>query len=406
MKVLNATEFYSERGGGVRSHLTQKGHISCQLGHEHIVVAPGPRDSDERLTGEPLRVGGAAPRIIRIAGPPLPYDGTYHLLWRVDKLRSIAMRESPDVLEIDSPYAAAAACLSVPRRYFGVRTFVWHADFIDTYLRVMLERRARLSAKTATFLLEPLWSMVRRIAARCDATFVAAKWIEEKLRFHGVERVLLLPFGVERRAFSPFARSDSVRSALLGDLSHVPGAALLVGVGRFAVEKRWDVVLQAFEMVQRDTPSVLTLFGDGPERPVLEAHARRLGGSVRFMGFERDRTKLAAALASADVLVHGCPYETFGFAVAEAMSAGLPQVVPNEGGAAELADGASSERYLAGDAAACARAIRKMLARVRRDRHSLQRDAVRAASKIPGVRDQFETTYETYARLLRDRRSP
>src|SRR5580692_5494699 len=175
VKVLNATEFYSERGGGVRGHLTQKGHVSCQLGHAHIVVAPGPRDSDEPVVTQPLLFGGAAPRVIRIAGPPLPYDPTYHLLWRVDKLRAIVRRECPDVLEIDSPYAAAAACLSAPRRDFGVRTFVWHADFIDTYLRVMLEGHARVSARAASLVLEPIWSMVRRIAARCDATFVAAR---------------------------------------------------------------------------------------------------------------------------------------------------------------------------------------------------------------------------------------
>jgi alpha-1,6-mannosyltransferase len=403
MKVLSATEFYSERGGGVRSHLTHKGHVSCQLGHEHVVVAPGPRDCDEPVASEPLQVGRAAPRVLRIAGPPLPYDPTYHLLWRLDKLRSIAVRESPDVLEIDSPYAAAAACLSVPRRHFGVRTFVWHADFIDTYLRVMLERGARTPRKAATVLLEPLWSMVRFIASRCDATFVAAKWMEEKLVFHGVPRVLRLPFGVERSAFSPLARSDAVRGALLAEYSGPPGAALLVGVGRFAVEKQWEVVLDAFEAVRKDTPCVLALFGDGPERPAIEARARALGGGVRLMGFERDRGKLAAALASADVLVHGCPYETFGFAVAEAMSVGLPSVVPDAGGAAELVDGAFSERYVAGDAAACARAIRRMLARVRVDRQTVRTDAVRAASKIPSIREQFEATYEVYARLLRDR---
>jgi alpha-1,6-mannosyltransferase len=306
----------------------------------------------------------------------------------------------PDVLEIHSPYVAAAACLSVSRRHFGVRTFVWHSDFIDTYLRVMLERNAGLRRETATVLLEPLWGMVRLIASRCDATLVAAKWVEDKLVSHGVPRVLRLPFGVERGAFSPSARRDAIRQDLLGD--H-PGASLLVGVGRFAVEKRWDVVLDAFEAVRRETPCVLALFGDGPERAAIEARARDTGG-LRVMGFETDRTKLASALASADLLVHGCPYETFGFAVAEAMSSGLPAVVPDAGGAAELADDTWAERYVAGDATSCARAIRRMLARIDSEgRESLQGHAVRAARRLPTVRQQFEAGYEAYARILRDR---
>jgi alpha-1,6-mannosyltransferase len=399
VKVLNVTEFYSERGGGVRSHLTLKGQVSCQLGHEHVIVAPGPIDKDERLREQ---------RVIRIAGPALPYDPTYHLLWRVDKVRSIVKREAPDVLEIDSPYAAAASCLSVPRECFGVRTFVWHSDFIDTYLQAALVERAGVSRTTASAVLEPVWSVVRSIASRCDATLVAAKWIEAKLKGHGLPRVVRVPFGIERSAFSPSRRSEEVRRSLLGDC-HGAAPALLLGVGRLAFEKRWDVVLDAFEAVQRETPCVLVLFGDGPEREALAARARATNLDVRLVGFETDRGKLAAALASADLLVHGCPYETFGFAVAEAMSSGLPAVVPDAGGAGELADDAWSARYVAGDAASCARAIQGMLKRVSgRDGDRVRAGAASAASKLPTVRQQFEATYEAYRGLLAERgaRSP
>jgi alpha-1,6-mannosyltransferase len=393
VKALNITEFYSERGGGVRSHLTSKSHVSCQLGHEHVVIAPGPRDSEESYAVD----GTASPRarIIRIAGPSLPYDPTYHLLWRVDKVREVVARERPDVLEIDSPYVAAICALSVPRADFGVRTFVWHADFIDTYVRTALE--PRLGTAAARTLVEPLWMMVRGIASRCDATFVASRWMVDKLEAHGVARVRHLPFGIERERFTPAARNESVRRRILG-----PGRddwALLVGVGRFAIEKRWDVVLDAFARLRKERRAVLVLYGDGPERRAMEA---RVAGrdDVHLPGFEQDRTKLASALAGADALVHGCPFETFGFAVAEAMSAGLPVVVPAEGGAAELADDGSAERYVAGDSEACARAVLRLLGRAEQDREAMRRSAVRAAERIPTVREQFEHTYAAYADLL------
>jgi hypothetical protein len=44
-----------------------------------------------------------------------------------------------------------------------------------------------------------------------------------------------------------------------------------------------------------------------------------------------------------------------------------------------------------------------MLARIHADEPSVRAGAVRAASRIPSVREQFEATYEAYARLLRDR---
>ncbi len=356
------------------------------------MVAPGPRDREERYASD----AGPAARVVRIRGPSLPYDSTYHLLFRVDKIRAFVERERPDVLEIDSPYVAAVAGLSIARRHFGVRTFVWHADFIDTYLKTALI--GRLPAPAVDAALEPLWAWVRTITRRCDATFVAGRWMARKLEAHGVPRVVHLPFGVERARFIPEARDSAVRGKLLGGGRE--GAALLVGVGRFAVEKRWDVALDAFVKLRRERDAVLVLYGDGPERAALEA---RVAGrdDVRFMGFETDRSKLAAVLASADALVHACPFETFGFAVAEAMSAGLPVVVPDQGGASEQADDSCAERYKACDPDACARAIGRLLAR---DRNELRANAVRAAAGILTVREQFERTYAAYAELLAKRR--
>ena len=375
--------------------MTLKSHVLCQLGHDHVVVAPGPQDEERDTTPEGVRAGGGRSRVIRVSGPALPYDPTYHLLWRIDKIRALILRERPDVLEIDSPYVASASALSVPRRAFGIRTFVWHADFIDTYLRVLLERRT--SSRVADVALEPLWAMVRTIARGCDATLVAARWQVEKLRAHGVPRVTHVPFGVEKSVFAPAARSEEARRELSAGAPD--GAALLVGVGRFAWEKRWDVVLDAFLQVTSSVPARLVLFGDGPERAAMVA---RVAGrtDVVFAGFERDREKLARALASADVLMHGCPFETFGLGVAEALCAGLPVVVPDEGGAAELADGGGGIRYKTGDANGCARAVLDLLSN---DPAKARVHAIHAAASILDVREQFANACDTYRALLAGR---
>jgi len=398
MKVIDVTEFYSIRGGGVRSHLTDKGHVSCQLGNDHWVIAPGERttlqvvEKGENATGQS--------RVHYVGGPALPYDPTYHLLWRVDAVRRLVRQEQPDVVEIHSPYVAAASCLSLPRKLFGIRTFVWHADFIDTYLRGPLARR--LSASAVDRVLEPLWAWVRTIASGCDATFVASRWQAEKLLSHGVERVSYLPFGVDKRRFAPSARNESVRREVLG----AGRGPLLVAIGRFAVEKRWDVVLDAFfalrERRARDGSerATLAIFGDGPERQRMEARVAG-AGDVRFFGFERDRGRLASVLASADLLIHGCPYETFGLGIAEAVSCATPIVVPDEGGAAEQALPGASEIYPAGDAVACMRAVERLLGR---DRTEVLTYAHRAAESVPSVEEHFKHLFSTYEDLLKKER--
>ncbi len=409
MKIVDITEFYSERGGGIRSHLTTRGHVLCQLGHDHLVIAPGPRDDESTLCEGRTSVDSAsdAPeangvhqrkgraRVIRLAGPELPYDRTYHLLARFAAIRAIVRDERPDVLEAHSPYLAAAAVVACGRSAAGARTAFWHADHVGAYVEPALSRV--LGRRASRALTRPLWAGVRALLRPFDATFVAGVAQTQRLLEAGVDNVVRAPFGVDSRTFHPRAKSAARRREL------APGAIgpVLVGVGRFAIEKRWDVVLDAFARVQgrrlqqARPPAVLVLYGDGPERARLE---ERAPPSVRFAGFEKDRGRLASALASADLLVHGSPYETFGLGVAEGVACGLPVVVPDEGGAAESVDASCSETYRSLDAAACAAAIDRLLAR---EPGELRARALEAASRVPTVEQHFERVLAEYDALLR-----
>ncbi len=371
------------------------------------MIAPGPEITHESaLETTPT---GAFSTILHVGGPPLPYDPTYHLLWRLARVRRLVRAIRPDVLELHSPYLAAAAGLSVARpragreareRAFGIRTFVWHADFIDTYLRGGLERSvARMlgplpgAGRLVDGTVEPLWAWVRTIARGCDATFAASRFQVDKLVAHGVERVEYLPFGVEKEVFAPKRRDEALRLELLAGRD----GPLVVAIGRFAAEKRWDVVLEGYErLAARRRGATLVLLGDGPERARMEA---RLTGrdDVRFLGFERDRVRLARLLASSDLLIHGCPFETFGLGLAEAIAAGVPAVVPDQGGAAERAVGPSVVLYPSGDAEALALAADALLARPKEHLHD---DALVTATRIPSEVAHFHALFDRYAELL------
>jgi len=324
----------------------------------------------------------------------MPYDRTYHLLGRLDKIRTRVRADPPDVLEAHSPYLAMAAVVACGRPA-PVQTSFWHADHVGTYVQPALE--ARLGAAVAASVSAPLWRGVRALLAPFDATFVAGRAQAERLRRAGVPNVVHVPFGVDGRTFRPLetvAEWQAVRRELLGGAVGVE-TTLLVGVGRFAFEKRWDVVLDAFARVRARREAALILFGDGPERARLE---RRAPPGVRFVGFESDRAKLAESLASADVLVHGCPRETFGLVVAEAVACGLPVVVPDAGGAAESADRSCGELYPSLDDEACAEAILRLLAR---DPLELRALALEAATRVPTAAGHFARVLAVYDDLLR-----
>ncbi|MGC4087201.1 MAG: glycosyltransferase [Polyangiaceae bacterium] len=386
MKVVDVTEFWSERGGGVRSYLTTKARSLSELGVEHRVFASGPRNEESGMNSG----HGAGSRLVRFRGPALPYDPTYHLFTRFGAVRRRLRSEQPDVLEIHSPQLAALAALSTPESAFGIRTLVWHSDFIDTYLTWKIA--AHSSERAAALATAPLWSWVRAITRRCSATLVASAFQARKLRAHGVQGVTEMPFGVDTSVFQPEARDAEFRKRFLGNRA----ASLLVSVGRLSSEKRTDVILDGFRRLRQKRDAVLLVYGDGPERAKLEQSARDLRDVV-FLGFERNRAELARALASSDALVHAGPFETFGLVIAEARACATPVVVASSGAAEEVAARDCSERYLACDAEAFAAALERLLAR---DRQELAARARDAAASVLTVDQHFQNLIALYRTLL------
>jgi alpha-1,6-mannosyltransferase len=393
VKLVDLTEFYSERGGGVRSHLDAKNQIACQLGHDSVVVAPGPRT--ERIAYGSAGAGAGTRTVVRLAGPSTPYDSTYHLLTAPFALRRVLEEERPDVLELHSPYLASLFGVRVPRSVAPVRTFVWHADFVDTYLRPPLEKRA--SRTWTDRAVEPLWAWVRSIARSVDGTFVASRAQKAKLLDHGCDRVFLVPFGVDRAVFhTKLARDEALRTELLEGRAE----PLVVAVGRFAVEKRWDACLAIAERAYAKRPFTLWLFGDGPERGMLEAEAKRLP-FLRVGPFERSRERLAAIYRAADCILHACPYETFGLGLAEAVACGAPVVVPDEGGAFEQARDGSSFVYRALDVERGAEALVQSLAE---PVAALRAAALENADDVPGFESYMKRMLGYYEQFRREPR--
>jgi glycosyltransferase involved in cell wall biosynthesis len=97
-----------------------------------------------------------------------------------------------------------------------------------------------------------------------------------------------------------------------------------------APEKGLDTLIDAWPAVRAAHPGArLTLFGEGPERPALEARVRVLGltlgpgQAVELPGASPDAT---AALRDADLFVLPSREEGMSIALLEAMALGIPLV--------------------------------------------------------------------------------
>ena len=381
MRIVDVCGFYSPRGGGVRSYVEQKFQAARELGHELVVIAPGPQDRVEP------RPGG---RLVFISSPPMPFDPAYHRfddpapVWRaLDGLR-------PDVIEGSSPWRGGWIAGHWPGE--AVRAFVFHQDFVLGYPQTFLG--GMLAPDTVDRLFEPWWARLRRLSSRYDVTVTAGEWLARRLAAFGLHRPVAVPFGIEPGRFSPRLRDEALRRQVLQACGADEDSALVLAVGRLHPEKRPRTLIEGFARARArgGGPMALALVGDGPSRGQVRRLIARCEG-VALLGAIADRDRLARLYASADLLIHGSAAETYGLVVAEAMASGLPVVAPDGGGAAELARQGGSRLYPPGDEVALSDAILDMLGRPQ----------ARKAAPIPTSAEHFTALFGLYGRLLAER---
>lgn len=174
---------------------------------------------------------------------------------------------------------------------------------------------------------QPMRDWLRFIHNGCHLTLVPSQTTHDQLREWGYRRLRYWGRGVNTRRFNPEHRSEAWRQRLLNGRD--PDSLLCVYVGRLATEKRVDLLLE----VARTPGVALTIIGDGAKREELEDLFA--GTNTYFTGYLFG-DDLGKAFASADVFCFTGPNETFGQVVQEAMASGLPSVVINQGGVADL----------------------------------------------------------------------
>jgi glycosyltransferase involved in cell wall biosynthesis len=110
----------------------------------------------------------------------------------------------------------------------------------------------------------------------------------------------------------------------------------LVFVGRLAAVKDLGTLLRAVAIAAEKVLGMeLWIVGDGPSRPALEAQAADLGiaAQVRFWG---QRLDTAPFFSAADAFVMSSVSEGLPISLLQAMSLGVPSIVTDVGGMAEL----------------------------------------------------------------------
>lgn len=358
LRVLDLTEFYSPRGGGVRAYLTAKAEwLSSRSGVHHAIVAPGPRDDTIAFGGSLLHT---------IAGPPVPGAPGYHMLLRGSTLRAVIRQERPDIIELGSIYLAPWLLRQGVRdRPIPIVGF-YHMNLVGAALRAL---PPWTPASVCRAVDSGLSVYTRAAYADCRVVIGTSETAIVAMRAVRIPRTARVPFGVDTATFHP-ARRDPTWRTEVGVPASRPVALY---VGRLAREKNLDVLLRALPELGRRAGVTLVCIGDGPLRLQLERLARDGTNDLVLLSFESDRQRLARAYASADVFVAPCAHETFGLAALEAAASGLPVAGAAEGAVgAQLAGQSWGRTFSPRDATGLVAAVTDLLGA---DREALSRAA-------------------------------
>lgn len=386
MRIVDVSAFYTPLGGGVRTYVDAKFRAATRFGHEVIVVAPG---ADHSVTKR-----GPGAYLVTIPSPTLPVDRRYRYFDDEALLHATLDAWQPDHVEASSPWSSATMVGRWPGA--ATRSLVMHSDPLAAYAYRWLGGIAPRPVIDRSF--GWFWRHLRGLGRMFDTVICANTPLAARLAAGGVANTETIPMGVDAGIFSPALRSAELRRTALKGLGLSPDAVLLVAIGRFSAEKRWQVVLRAVGEYGRKRPVGLLLVGDGSKRQHLEMIAAQYG-NVAVLPAITQRDQLAQLLASADALVHGCEAETFCLVAAEAKASGVPLIVPDRGAAIDQLVSGGGTTYRAGREKSLEEAIERFVNRG----PELQRAAAARDSRPRTMEEHFGELFARYESLAPDR---
>lgn len=290
-------------GGAERTTANLLEHLDRNRIHRLTLVAPAmlrpylPENYDDFVdAGQHGLAGGFA---------------TLRILYRdVRAAGSLLCELAPDVTLGMMHYASALVVLG--GRLSGARTRTvasYRGPFYEYMRRYEPSFRRRWWLRAA----------VAGTALLADRVIVPSRGTAEELRRRFLTpstRTVTIPNGIDHTAV---ARISAMPTPELTGLSG--DGPIICAVARLAPEKNLGLLLEAFRRVRAMRPAVLVILGDGPERTSLEMRVAAWGLSRSVCLFGH-RDNVYSYLRRADLFVHTCEFEGFGYTVLEALACG------------------------------------------------------------------------------------
>jgi glycosyltransferase involved in cell wall biosynthesis len=323
MRIIIVSQTYSP-GNGQASFTIQLAENMAKSGHQVMVLTP----ASKMLSCSTYKNG------VHIEEVPALHLSVLHPSIFITPFPLLSVKKlfktfRPDVVHIQDHYFLCSAAVNEARR-LGI-PLIGTNHFLPENILPFFKNFPKIQHLFTI----PLWKMMLSVFNKLDVTTTPSKTAARILKEQAIHTpVHAISNGVDTNRFHPDPEVN--RSGIRQKYGLDPEKPLFLYMGRLDGEKRLDIMLDAFSLLQRENLQ-LALGGYGLYEQILRKQMQDLGlsGRVKFIGFVQPQD-LPDLYNSADIFVMPSPEELQSIATLEAMACGKPVLAANARALPEL----------------------------------------------------------------------
>jgi len=311
MRVALFTETYIPNINGVVTHVKTLRDGLDALGHDVLVVYADKHTRHHYIEEGVLHCPALEMKRFYGFGAALPFS---------QKRQRLISNFNPDVIHIHHEFGIGISGITASKRQNKPLVYTLHTMY-DQYIyyiapKPFLQAATKFSHKYEKFIAQRATELTGP-SLKCDEYF----------KMIGVDReVNVIPNAVDLNAFDPTRIRREDKDAFRAKYG-IPGDVMAgCFAGRLGKEKSVDLLLEYWaKTITPADKTHLVIIGDGPEKPVLEEMAQRLGiaDMVTFTGMIK-HPDMPACYAGCDVYITASLSDTNSISMLEGMATGLP----------------------------------------------------------------------------------
>lgn len=312
MRIAFFTEAFDPYTNGVVVLVKAYRDALEAAGHEVVVFAP---EHENRPTVER--------RVVRMASVQVAKEW-YRLAIPFSKALRHFDDLDFDIIHSHHPFSCGLLAEKLSRKFEIPLVYTFHT---------LLTQQSHHVPGPKQLAEQTIMRVIRRHCTRSHCVTVSTRVMQQWLR----KRAVKSPVQIVRPNVPAIQATAEGRRRIRGKFGFAEHEIVAFCASRLSQEKDLEILLRATSLVPRELPLRVLVAGDGPEEKDLKKLAKKLRLGNRIVwGGAAPHAQIGDWYAAGDFFAFPSRNDTLGMVVLEAMASGLPCIVANENGPAEI----------------------------------------------------------------------